>query len=106
MLILIKTSAPVSNIKALGGMLAHIYFVKARRDRTHKINKTAGYVAPKAAIDQYRKFLFYEYFVIPSAPMLVTEGITDVVYLKSAIRSRAHFFQCSQQQIMENTNRK
>jgi RNA-directed DNA polymerase len=57
---------PASNIKTLEGMLSHIYFVKARRDRTHKINKSVGYVAPKAFIDQYRKFLFYRYFVFPS----------------------------------------
>ena len=84
---------PASNIKTLEGIaFSHIYFVKARRDRTHKINKSVGYVAPKAFIDLYRKFLFYRYFVIPSAPMLVTEGITDVVYLRCAIRSRAALF--------------
>jgi RNA-directed DNA polymerase len=87
-----RLAAMVSDIEPLEGMLSHIYFLKARRDRTHKANKNVGYVAPKAPIEQYRKFLFYKYFVVHNVQTLVTEGLTDVVYLKCAIRSRAAFF--------------
>lgn len=35
---------------------------------------------------QYQKFLFYKYFFANSKPLIVTEGKTDVVYLKSALK--------------------
>jgi RNA-directed DNA polymerase len=36
---------------------------------------------------QYQRFLFYKYFFANSKPLIVTEGKTDVVYLKSALKS-------------------
>lgn len=36
---------------------------------------------------QYQKFLFYKYFFANPQPLLVTEGKTDEIYLKAAIRS-------------------
>ncbi|MFD1139016.1 retron Ec67 family RNA-directed DNA polymerase/endonuclease [Paenibacillus sp. PDC88] len=36
---------------------------------------------------QYQKFLFYKYFFANPKPLIVTEGKTDVVYLKSALKS-------------------
>ncbi|WP_196591321.1 retron Ec67 family RNA-directed DNA polymerase/endonuclease [Pectinatus frisingensis] len=35
---------------------------------------------------QYQKFLFYKYFFIPQKPLIVTEGKTDIVYLKAALK--------------------
>ncbi|MDP9699503.1 hypothetical protein J2T16_002404 [Paenibacillus intestini] len=35
---------------------------------------------------QYQKFLFYKYFFANSKPLIVTEGKTDIVYLKSALK--------------------
>ena len=35
---------------------------------------------------QYQKFLFYKYFFANPKPLIVTEGKTDVVYLKSALK--------------------
>lgn len=75
----------------LEGVLSHIHFVKARRDRSSKINKlakSAGEFCPPRAPDAlYRKFLFYKYFAAPSAPLIVTEGPSDVIYLQCAIKS-------------------
>lgn len=36
---------------------------------------------------EFRRFLFYKYFYGNSIPMIVTEGKTDVRYLKSALKS-------------------
>ena len=36
---------------------------------------------------QYQKFLFYKYFYGNDKPLLVTEGKTDIVYLKSALKN-------------------
>ncbi len=82
----------IDSLRPLEGMLSHIHFVKARRDRSHKANKDAGYAAPRAPVDLYRQFLFYKHFAANSLPMIVTEGISDIAYLKCAIRSRAASF--------------
>lgn len=37
--------------------------------------------------EQYRKFIFYKYFIANNTPIIVTEGKTDVVYLKSALKN-------------------
>ena len=37
--------------------------------------------------EQYRRFLFYKYFYYNSKPMIVTEGKTDRVYIKAALKS-------------------
>lgn len=75
----------------LEGRLSHIHFVKARRDRDPKINKLAKaageFHPPRAPEELYRKFLFYKYFAAPAAPLIVTEGVTDITYLQCAIRA-------------------
>lgn len=75
----------------LEGTLSHIYFVKARRDRHPRINKLAKaageYHPPRAPEELYRKFLFYKYFAAPAAPLIVTEGVSDITYLQCAIRA-------------------
>lgn len=79
------------NLNPLEGTLSHIYFVKARRDRKPRVNKlakAAGEFNPqRAPEDFYRKFLFYKYFAAPKAPLIVTEGISDITYLQCAIRA-------------------
>lgn len=88
------TSTPdsIDNLRPLEGMLSHIYFVKARRDRTHTENKNIGFAPPSAPIELYKRFLFYKHFVANKQPLIVTEGISDITYLKCAIRSRAAHF--------------
>lgn len=78
------------NLNPLEGTLSHINFVKARRDRMSKVNKLAKaageFNPPRAPEALYRKFLFYKYFAAPKAPLIVTEGISDITYLQCAIR--------------------
>lgn len=84
-------SKATKNLSPLEGTLSHIYFVKARRDRHPKINrlaKAAGeFRPPHAPEDLYRKFLFYKFFAAPVAPLIVTEGVSDITYLQCAIRA-------------------
>lgn len=36
---------------------------------------------------QYQKFLFYKYFFASSKPIIITEGKTDVLYIKAALKN-------------------
>ncbi len=36
---------------------------------------------------QYQKFLFYKYFIANPKPIIVTEGKTDILYIKAALKS-------------------
>lgn len=84
------------NTNLLEGTLSHIYFVKARRDRKSKVNRLAikagEFSPPHAPVDLYRKFLFYKHFAAPNAPLIVTEGVSDIAYLQCAIRALAKSF--------------
>ena len=79
----------IVTLDSLEGTLSHIYFVKGRRDRNHRINKSLAEVGefhiPRGTKKLYKKFLFYKYFVVPSDPLIITEGSTDIAYLKRAI---------------------
>lgn len=83
---------PTTSLRPVEGMLSHIYFVKARRDRSHQMNKDAGFISPKTPTKLYKEFLFYKDFVASPLPMIVTEGISDITYIKCAIRSLAAKF--------------
>ena len=88
----------IKNLNPLEGMLSHIYFVKMRRDRrdtkkteNSKINKRARKVGefkpPEAPGILYKRFLYYKHFAAPTAPLIVCEGKTDIIYLKCAINA-------------------
>ena len=85
------TKTKIDNINHLEGTLSHIYFVKGRKDRDDKTNKKLGdkgeFYSPLGLKNLYGKFIFYKYFAAPSAPLIITEGSTDIIYLKSAIRA-------------------
>src|SRR5690606_5597584 len=55
-----------SSLNPLEGILSHIHFVKARRDRKIKVNKLAekeGEFRPShGPVELYRQFLFYKHF--------------------------------------------
>ncbi len=88
------SDAPIrtNELAPLEGRLSHIYCVKARRDLSQRDKKLAGFEVPKASVELYRRFLFYKYFVSPDRPVLVTEGKTDITYLRTAIKSHREEF--------------
>ena len=50
-------------------------------------DKKQNFNAFKSRELQYQKFLFYKYFFANPKPLIVTEGKTDIVYLKSALKN-------------------
>lgn len=81
-----------SNGNILRGRLSYIYYIQQRKDREKEQNKIyldkGEFSPPKEMVHIYRDFLLFPYFVKMDRPLLVTEGKTDISYLKKAIRSR------------------
>lgn len=82
----------IADLKPLEGMLSHIYFVKARRDRSLEVSKQSNFHSPKAPVEIYRQLLFYKHFVSNKIPTIVMEGVSDIVYIKCALISLADKF--------------
>lgn len=49
--------------------------------------KPHGFRVLSAKEEQYRKFLFYKYFLANDRPLIITEGKTDIAYIKSALKN-------------------
>ena len=73
------------SLNPLEGILSHIYDVTQSEERRPIIDQRKE---PRAIRVLYRRFLFYKYCVAPEAPLIITEGKTDPVYLREAIRER------------------
>lgn len=76
------------NLNPLEGILSFIYMVtqsEERRDVQEQRQK------PRAIRKLYRRFLFYKYFIALDAPLIVTEGKTDPIYLREAVERRTTF---------------
>jgi RNA-directed DNA polymerase len=88
-----KPATVVKSFAPLEGRLAHLLYVKRRRDLDRREAASAeksGTLATHVGIDAlYRRFLVYKHFVAASRPILVTEGKTDITYLSCAIRALA-----------------
>ena len=76
-------ATPVEGLHKIGGILGHIHYIKDRADiRPESERKNR----PTAAWKLYKKFLFYKHFVALEKPLIVTEGKTDVIHLRTAIK--------------------
>ena len=49
--------------------------------------KPHGFRVLSGKEEQYRKFLFYKYFIANDKPLVITEGKTDITYIKSALKN-------------------
>jgi RNA-directed DNA polymerase len=77
-----------NNLNPLQGILGHIYSVtqtEERREITEQRQK------PRAIRKLLRRFLFYKYCMALKEPLIITEGKTDPVYLREAVKSRTNF---------------
>ena len=77
-----------NNLNPLQGILGHIYSVtqtEERREVTEQRQK------PRAIRKLFRRFLFYKYCMALQEPLIITEGKTDPVYLREAVKSRTKF---------------
>ena len=94
-----KTLAPSQppnlekDIGYLEGVMAHIYHVKHESDlRSGRLDpkreaeelKRAKYPAYR---DLYKRLLYYKHFVVLDQPLIVCEGKTDNIYLRSALKA-------------------
>jgi RNA-directed DNA polymerase len=73
----------ITSPNSLGGTLAHIYQIKNTADQRDDDMKKAK---PTATRSLYFRFLFYKNFVAHTVPLIVPEGKTDSVYLRTAIQ--------------------
>lgn len=76
------------NLSPLQGILGHIYSVTQTEERREVIDQRQK---PRAIRKLFRRFLFYKYCMALNKPMIITEGKTDPVYLREAVKSRAKF---------------
>lgn len=74
-------------LKQLEGRLAFIN--QLTKENNKLIDDLPHYKNPRFSSRerQYQRFLFYKYFFANHKPLIVTEGKTDVLYLKSALKS-------------------
>ncbi|MEP0069129.1 retron Ec67 family RNA-directed DNA polymerase/endonuclease [Pyruvatibacter sp.] len=92
----IVTVTTGNDLNKIEGRLSFIYGVKTRSDRSNRTNKLAtdkGEMnVPLAPINLYKKFIFFRRFIVPGAPLIVTEGSSDITYLRCAIKKQAASF--------------
>lgn len=77
------------SLNPLEGVLSHIYAVTQSEERRSIQDQRQH---PRAIRELYRRFLFYKYCIALDAPLIITEGKTDPIYLREAIRSRAALY--------------
>lgn len=75
-------TALITDLRPLRGVLAHVHNVKA----TSPIKPATSSKALLFGQRQHEDFHFYDRFVAPERPLVITEGQTDPVYLRNAIR--------------------
>lgn len=82
------SAAQISTLSKIEGILNHIYFVKDQADPREPKEKADH---PTAARSLYKDLLFFKYFVLLEKPLILCEGKTDSVYLRSAIQHLTAF---------------
>jgi hypothetical protein len=83
-------NAVITSLRPLRGALGHVYHVKS----TSHIRPVAPPNSKKKAPlvfgqTTFEDFYFYDYFIALELPLVITEGHTDPVYLRNAIRRLA-----------------
>ena len=76
-------------IDIIEGRLAFVYSVKARTDLSVKDKTDRHFAPPPKVTHLYRKFLFYKNFVANEIPIIITEGPSDIIYLRAALAARS-----------------
>jgi len=76
----------ITSLHPLEGILSHIYTTtQSEEKRTVPEQRTN----PRAIRELYRRFLFFKNCVALEQPLIITEGKTDPIYLREAIRHRS-----------------
>lgn len=77
-----------NNLNSLLGILGHIYSITQIEDRREVPEQRKN---PRAIRKLFRRFLFYRYCIALDQPLIITEGKTDPIYLREAVKSRTKF---------------
>jgi hypothetical protein len=92
-----------NSVSRLEGILNHIYHVRERlidlaidaeknaekQDQLHEARTKSKNEYPSGIRLVYFRLVFFKHFIDPKKPLIICEGPTDAVYLKSAIRKLA-----------------
>ncbi|AFW01212.1 hypothetical protein B932_1634 [Gluconobacter oxydans H24] len=76
----------ITSLSPLEGILSHIYNITQNEERRTVREQREN---PRAIRELYRRFLFYKNCVALDGPLIITEGKTDPIYLREAIRARS-----------------
>ena len=76
---------PVEALSKIEGILNHINYIKNQSDLKEKKKEGSTNAETTATRKLYKKLLFYKHFVALEKPLIVPEGKTDSIYLRSAI---------------------
>ncbi len=80
-----KINGEISNINQLEGRLS---FINQLTWYNNKIDGEKHHFKKLSSRElEYQKFLFYKYFFTNPKPIIVTEGKTDISYLKAALKN-------------------
>lgn len=77
-------------INQLEGRFSFINQIKWKNNKKFGHNKKPFHLNLTGREREYQKFLFYKYFYSNPKPLIVVEGKTDILYLKSALK-KFHF---------------
>lgn len=64
-------------------------FINQIENYNNKIIKKHDFRSLSGKEKEYRKFLFYKWFLSDDIPLIITEGKTDITYLKAALKNLA-----------------
>lgn len=79
------------NLNQLNGRFAFINQIDRWNNKKDEINKHNIYYL-NSREKEYRKFLFYKYFIANEKPVIITEGKTDIVYIKAALKKMYNYY--------------
>ncbi|MBS7333402.1 MAG: retron Ec67 family RNA-directed DNA polymerase/endonuclease [Weeksellaceae bacterium] len=79
-----EINSKIANIKQLEGRLSFINHIERYNNNIDKNNHDFRKLSSKEK--QYRSFIFYKYFFANETPVVITEGKTDIKYLKAALK--------------------
>lgn len=77
-----------TSLNPLEGMLSYVYYITQSEERRSVQDQRKE---PRAIRRLYRRFLFYKNCIALKKPLIITEGKTDPIYLREAIKRRAAF---------------
>lgn len=74
------------DLNQLNGRFSFINQIDKYNNKNDKSNKHNIYCL-NSREKEYRKFLFYKNFIATEKPVIVTEGKTDIIYIKAALKN-------------------